>query len=258
PVIDGQIHLGVLEELPPERAKGLWDLSNAGETVYSQIGDHPADPSTDAITRDGDTRAGAEELLSGELVVSTSSREVGRKISNRDWGKTKRKEGLTLIRKPSVRLEMVGGTGMVNNREIVAAMGQRPFSQCLQRERGAPMVALARFATLTCESLRSQRDRIHQWDRLGRDVGRQLGLLALPAGPAHGDGEGGGEVRERGCLDLRLTLALTLPRSLALGKNGSSPSVFSRARWYLLFLLLLLLILLLLAPPRCTLQRQAA
>jgi hypothetical protein len=49
---------------------------------------------------------------------------------------------------------------------------------------------------------------------------------------------------------LRLTLALTLPWSLALGKSGSGPSAFSRAWWcllFLLFLLLLLLILLLLA-----------
>jgi hypothetical protein len=95
PVFDGQLRLGVGEELPPERAKGLWDLRDTGETVYSQIGDHPADPSTNAITRDGDTCAGAEELLSGELVVGTGSREVGDElvttyknrslISNRDW-----------------------------------------------------------------------------------------------------------------------------------------------------------------------------
>jgi hypothetical protein len=95
PVVDGQLRLGVGEELPPERAKGLWDLRNTGETVYSQIGDHPADPGANAITHDGDTRAGAEELLSGELVVGTGSREVGDElvttckngslISNRDW-----------------------------------------------------------------------------------------------------------------------------------------------------------------------------
>jgi hypothetical protein len=124
PVFNGQLRLGVLEELPPERSKGLWDLRDTRETVYSQVGDHPADPSTDAITCDGNTRAGAEELLSGELVVGTGSGEVGdelvttcKKVGNKQsrLGRRQKKERLTLIRKPSVRLGMVGGSGVVNN-----------------------------------------------------------------------------------------------------------------------------------------------
>jgi hypothetical protein len=133
PVIDGQLRLGVGEELPPERAKGLWDLRDTGETVYPQVCDHPADPSADTITRNGDTRAGAEELLSGKLVVSAGSGEVGdelvttcKQVVNKQsrMGVRQRKEGLTLIREPSIQLEMVGSTGVVGHQKVVAAVGQ--------------------------------------------------------------------------------------------------------------------------------------
>jgi hypothetical protein len=124
PVIDRQIRLGVGEELSPERTKSLWDLRDMGETVYTQVRNDPADPGTDTITHDGDTCAGVEELLLGELVVSTGSGEVGdelvttyKKVVNKQsrLGRRQKKEGLTLIQKPSVWLEMVGGSGVVNN-----------------------------------------------------------------------------------------------------------------------------------------------
>jgi hypothetical protein len=136
PVINGQIRPSIGEELSPERTKSLWDLRDTGETVYAQVQDDPAEPSTDAMTRDGDTRAGAEELLSGELIVGTSSGEVGdelvatcKKVVNEQsrMGMKRRKEGLTLVQELSVRLEMVGGAGVVSNQEVVAAVGQAPL-----------------------------------------------------------------------------------------------------------------------------------
>jgi hypothetical protein len=77
PVIDRQLRLGFDQELSPERAKVLWDLRNTRETIRSQVGDHSADPGTNAITRDCDMCAGTEELLLGELVVGAASREIG-------------------------------------------------------------------------------------------------------------------------------------------------------------------------------------
>jgi hypothetical protein len=161
PVIDGQIHLGVLEELSPERSKGLWDLRDTGKTVHPQVGDHPADPGTHAITRDGDTSAGTEELLSGELVVGTSSGEVGdelvttcKKVVNKQsrLDRRQKEEKLTLIRKPSVRLEVVGGTGMVHNREIVGAMGQASLLAVFAKGARGTMVALAVAEDAICAS----------------------------------------------------------------------------------------------------------
>ena len=161
PVINGQIHLGVLEELSPERSKGLWDLRDTGKTIHPQVGDHPADPSTHAITRDGDTSAGAEELLPGELVVGTSSGEVGdelvttcKRVVNKQsrLGGRQKKEELTLIRKPSVRLEMVGGTGMVHNREIMGAVGQASLLAVLAKGARGTMVALAVAEDAICAS----------------------------------------------------------------------------------------------------------
>jgi hypothetical protein len=161
PIINGQIHLGVLEELPPERTKGLWDLRDTGKTVHPQVGDHPAEPGTDAVTCDGDTRAGAEELLSGKLVVGTSSGEVGdelvttcKKVVNEQsrMGMRQNREGLTLIREPSVRLEVVGGTGMVHNREIVGAMGQASLLAVFAKGARGTMVALAVAEDAICAS----------------------------------------------------------------------------------------------------------
>jgi hypothetical protein len=77
PVINGQLCLGLNEELSPERAKGLWDLRNAGKTVRPQICDRLADPCTNTITCDCDTGASTEKLLAGELVVGAGSGQIG-------------------------------------------------------------------------------------------------------------------------------------------------------------------------------------
>jgi hypothetical protein len=55
----------------------------------------------------------------------------------------KEKEGLTLIRKLSIRLEMVGGTGMVSNREVVAAVGQASLLAVLTKGARGTVVTFA-------------------------------------------------------------------------------------------------------------------
>jgi hypothetical protein len=77
PVINGQLHLGLDEELSPERAKGLWDLRDAGKAIRPQIRDCLADPCANAITCDCNAGASTEKLLAGELVVSAGSGQIG-------------------------------------------------------------------------------------------------------------------------------------------------------------------------------------